>query len=87
MRESITRNQLIEEIKRIPENRLTEIYDFLHFFRLGLQKSKGSLEQMMKFAGCWTDMPDDLFNDFFEEINQRRDMAFSRRRRGEAIID
>ena len=31
MRESITRNQLIEEIKHIPENRLPEIYDFLHF--------------------------------------------------------
>lgn len=87
MGESNIRNQLIEEIKRIPENRLPEIYDFLHFFRLGLQKSKGSVEQMMKFAGCWDDMPDKVFNDFFEEINQRRDMAFSRRRSGEAIID
>lgn len=86
MGESITIKQVIEEIKRIPENKLTEIYDFLHFFRLGLQKSNGSMEEIMKFAGCWNDMPDEVFNDFLNEIRERREMAFSRRRRSEAGI-
>lgn len=86
MAESIIRDRVIEEIKHIPENRLPEVYDFLHFFRLGLQKSRGSAEQMMKFAGCWDDMPDEVFDDFYEEIRQRRELAFSRRRRSEAGI-
>ena len=30
--------QLIEEIKLIPEDRLTEIYDLIHYFRLGLKQ-------------------------------------------------
>ena len=86
MGESILRDRIIDEIKHIPENKLPEVYDFLHFFRLGLQKSKGPVEQTMKFAGCWDDMPDEVFNDFFEEISQRREIAFSRRRRSEASI-
>ncbi len=86
MGESIIRDRVIDEIKRIPENKLSEVYDFLHFFRLGLQKSKGPVEQTIKFAGCWNDMPDEVFNDFFEEITQRREMAVSRRRRSEASI-
>ncbi|MBI5893408.1 MAG: hypothetical protein HZB79_07140 [Deltaproteobacteria bacterium] len=86
MGESIIRGRVIDEIKRIPENKLPEVYDFLHFFRLGLQKSKGGVEETMKFAGCWDDMPDKIFNDFLDEIRQRRDAAFSRRRRSEARI-
>ena len=86
MGESITRSQVIDEIKRIPENKLPEVYDFLHFFRLGLQKSKSGAEETMKFAGCWDDMPDKAFNDFLDEIRERRGAAFSRRRRSEAGI-
>jgi hypothetical protein len=28
--------QLIEEIKQIPNEKLAEIYDLIHYFRLGL---------------------------------------------------
>lgn len=31
-------DQLIEEIKLIPEDRLPEIYDLIHYFRLGLKQ-------------------------------------------------
>ena len=61
MGESIIYQQVIEEINRIPENKL--------------------VGQIMKFAGSWNDMPDEIFNDFMEQINQRREMAFSRKNR------
>jgi len=32
--------QLIEEIKQIPSDKLAEIYDLIHYFRLGLNQSK-----------------------------------------------
>lgn len=84
MSESIIRERVIEEIRLIPENKLSEIYDFIHYFRVGLQKSKVNIDQIMKFAGCWRDMPDDVFNEFLDDIEQRRKLAFSRRRSGEA---
>lgn len=86
MEESIIRDRVMEEIKLIPENKLLEIYDFIHYFRIGLQKSKGNSEQIMKFAGCWKDMPKEIFNDLLEEIGKRRQQAFSRRRTDEAGI-
>lgn len=86
MGKSVIRNKVMEEIKLVPEYKLSEIYDFIHYFRIGLQKSKGNMEQIMKFAGCWKDMPDKVFNDLLDEIRQRRGQAFSRRRSGEASI-
>jgi len=76
----------MEEIKLIPEHKLSEGYDFIHYFRIGLQKSKVNINQIMQFAGCWKDMSEDLFNDFLEEISKRRSQAFAGRRDGEASI-
>ncbi|MBI4596490.1 MAG: hypothetical protein HY730_08970 [Candidatus Tectomicrobia bacterium] len=84
MSESAMLSKVIKELNLIPEHKLSEIYDFIHYFRIGLQKSKGNVEQTMKFAGCWEDMPENLFNEFLEDIKQSRASAFSRRRNDEA---
>lgn len=86
MGKSSIRNKLTKEIRLIPEHKLSEMYDFIHYFRIGLEKSKGNMDQIMKFAGCWKDIPEEVFNKFLEEISQRRKQAFLRRRRGEASI-
>jgi len=89
MGESIIRDKVMEEIKLIPEHKLSEGYDFIHYFRIGLQKSKVNkvnIDQIMQFAGCWKGMSEDLFNDFLEEISKRRSQAFAGRRDGEASI-
>lgn len=36
----ILQQQIIDEIQHIPENKLTEVYDLIHYFRLGLQYEK-----------------------------------------------
>ena len=69
----------MEEIKLIPEHKLSEVYDFIHYFRIGLQKAKGNMDQIMKFAGCWKDMPEKVFNEFLAEICERRKQAFTRK--------
>lgn len=87
MKKTIVRDKVMEEIKLIPEHKLPEVYDFIHYFRIGLQKSKeGSIDQTMNFAGCWKDMPEKLFNELLEDIGKRRKQAFTRRRSGEASI-
>jgi hypothetical protein len=36
----ILQEQIIEEIKHIPAEKLAEVYDLIHYFRLGLQREK-----------------------------------------------
>ena len=38
----ILQEQIIEEIKQIPNDKLVEIYDLIHYFRLGLTQEKQS---------------------------------------------
>jgi hypothetical protein len=33
----LLQQQIFDEIKHIPENKLTELYNLIHYFRLGLQ--------------------------------------------------
>ena len=32
--------QIIEEIRQIPDEKLIEVYDLIHYFRLGLMQEK-----------------------------------------------
>jgi hypothetical protein len=38
----ILHEQIIEEIKQIPDDKLVEIYDLIHYFRLGVTQEKKS---------------------------------------------
>ncbi|MDB9535370.1 hypothetical protein PN451_05825 [Dolichospermum planctonicum CS-1226] len=81
------RTKLITEINLIPEDKLEELYNFIHYWRLNGESSPGSLEQTMQFAGCWNDMSDETFANFSEEINIRRQQAFFERRSDETSFD
>lgn len=77
----LIKNKVLQEIDLIPEDKLTDLYRFIHYFRLGLEKSQATkADSILAFAGCWQDMPDDIFDDFTTEIKQRRHQAFTRRR-------
>lgn len=84
LKDSLIRVRVIDEIKLIPDHKLSEVYEFIHYFRIGLQESKGDIDKIMKFAGCWKDMSEQLFKEFIEDTRQRRKQAFSRRRKDEA---
>jgi len=77
---------VIEEIRLVPKDRLREIYNFIHFFRLGLEKSQDSTEDIMQFAGCWQDMKDEDFEQFSQEMTERRRQAFFGRKYDESIV-
>ena len=84
---SVERTQVYEEIDRIPEERLPEIYNLLHSFRLGLERAEDQDLSVMSFAGSWKDMPDEAFAAFTQEVADRRQQAFSRRRDSETRAD
>jgi hypothetical protein len=84
---SVKREKIIDEIKRIPENRLSEVYSLLHYFRLGIETSRDRIKPVMQFAGAWSDMPEDVFADFMQSIITRRQEAFAGRRIRETNSD
>ena len=87
MNSSEAKDKILKEIELIPDARLAEIYDFIHFFRLGLETTRDSGTSLMRFAGSWQDMPDDVFDEFSREIAARRERAFSGRRSRETGTD
>ena len=44
----ILQEQIIEEIKQIPNDKLVEIYDLIHYFRLGVAQEKQSQKITVK---------------------------------------
>lgn len=84
---SALRGKVIEEIGQIPEVRLPEVYTLLHFFRLGVETTHHAPQDIMQFAGRWQDMPDEDFQEFLREIQERRQCAFSGRMARETCID
>jgi hypothetical protein len=80
-------SEVMEEIRLVPKDRLPAIYDFIHFFRLGLNTVRDDTEEIMRFAGCWQGMTDGEFEDFSQGIADRRGQAFSGRGVRETIID
>ncbi|MBW4687073.1 MAG: hypothetical protein KME40_18685 [Komarekiella atlantica HA4396-MV6] len=83
MERSNIRTRLLKEINLIPEEKLEELYNFIYYFRVGVEASKGTPERIMQFAGCWNDMSDETFADLNEEIITRRQQAFFGRRNDE----
>lgn len=80
------KRRVLQEIELIPEDKLVDLYNFLHYFRLGLEKAyPPKREQILAFAGCWQDMPDEIFAEFTTEIAERRSQAFVGRRNSESL--
>lgn len=47
----LLQQQLLEEIAQIPEDKLAEIYDLIHYFRLGLaQENPKTAQKSPKFG-------------------------------------
>ena len=78
---SVTKDKLINEIRLLPEDKLGEVYNFIHYFRLGTEKTKKNDNNILSFSGSWRDMGDNKFDDYLSDISERRNKAFSNRGR------
>ena len=66
------REKVIEELKMISDEKMEKVYDFIHNLNTDLQRSATDYDKLMSFAGCWSDMPDNDFSEFIQEIRDRR---------------
>jgi hypothetical protein len=88
MTTALLKHQLHTEIDLIPEDKLADLYNFIHYFRLGTEKTQPDRKDtILSFAGCWKDMDNQVFTEIFSEIATRRTTAFSTRRNHENSLD
>jgi hypothetical protein len=81
---SVIKNKLINEINLLSEEKLAEVYNFIHFFRLGIErKEKETSNDILSFSGVWKEMGDETFDNYLLDISSRRGNAFSSRRSNE----
>ena len=65
------REQLIEEIKQIPNEKLAEIYDLIHYFRIGLAQEKPTKivpQRPIGLAKGQFEIPDSFFEPLPDDI-------------------
>ena len=85
--EKFIQNKIAEEVSLIPGKNQQELYELIRDFRTSLNSKENkdqsqeicSAESIMEFAGSWADFPNEDFEDFCEEISQRRQASVSRR--------
>ena len=80
------RTKVLEEIQHVPEDRLIELYGLVHSFRLGSTSVSTPPQNIMQFAGCWSDLPNETYTEWLDEVSLRRQQAFSQRRNREASL-
>ena len=67
------RNQILRKIQRIPADRLKELEVFL----LKLEESTNKKDKNLSFAGAWGNIDDNLFNEFTDNLVERRHRPFN----------
>jgi len=87
MKVSTMREKLFDEIAKIPDEKVPEVFDLLHHFSIGLGVKASNPQKILKLAGGWQDMPEDDFKDFLTDVTTRRKNAFISRRNRETGVD
>ncbi|MCF8373911.1 MAG: hypothetical protein K9H64_19970 [Bacteroidales bacterium] len=75
---TITYQTIINEINRIPVNFLPDVYNIVHSFTSKIETKEQNRKNILQFAGSWSDMPDEKFNDMMDEIHRNRKEMFSK---------
>jgi propanediol dehydratase small subunit len=85
---AMIKHQLINEINLIPDEKILEVYNFIHYFRLGTQKVETKTKKdLLSYSGSWKEMNAEVFDDYMLDIVKRRKKAFSGRRDNETSTD
>jgi len=75
-----TKQKVVDELEQIPREKLPELYDLIHHYRVGLEPGGSRRDQILALAGSWKEMPEEEFTAFLDEVTTRRSRAFHRRR-------
>jgi hypothetical protein len=68
----VTINTILEEMKDIPVEHLSEVYQFVHSFNVHHQYSDSKRREIMSCAGMLSDMSEEDYADFLGETKRIR---------------
>lgn len=75
------KEKLINEVKKIPEDKIAELYNVVHLFRLEAETKKAVKDrrkEAVKFFGIWKGMSSEE-SAVLDEIQSRRKRAYRER--------
>lgn len=73
-----TINAIIEELKNVPVNRLEDLYSIIISFQEDRGESGARVEEILSFAGAFSDMGGKDYGEFTEHTKQTRRELFDR---------
>ena len=71
-------NTILEEMKGIPNERLNEVYQFVHSLNINYKNTDFRHDKIMSFAGMLSDMSDEDYIGFVEETQRIRQSTSER---------
>lgn len=76
------REKIIKEVEKIPEDKIAEVYDFVHLFRIGIESQrkiiKDKRQAALKFFGIWKNISDKE-KEVLDDIQLRRQRTYRER--------
>jgi hypothetical protein len=74
----MTLNNILDEIKDVPERRLEELYQFVHSLTTKTNQTELTRKKILSFGGAFSDMSNDDYADFLNETKKSRTKLFDR---------
>ncbi|MBI1811469.1 MAG: hypothetical protein HY035_02450 [Nitrospirae bacterium] len=76
------KERIIKEVEKLPEDKIAEVYDFIHLFRIGIESQKKAVkdkrQEALKLFGIWKNMSS-RESAVLDEIHSRRQRTFRER--------
>jgi hypothetical protein len=76
------KEKIIKEVEKIPEEKIDELYNVVHLFRVGVESKKKAAKdrrsEAVKYFGIWKDMSPEE-NAVLDEILARRKRTYRER--------
>ncbi|MFA6054787.1 MAG: hypothetical protein WC769_05365 [Thermodesulfovibrionales bacterium] len=76
------KEKIMKEVEKIPKNKIAQLYDVVHLFRVEVESPKKAPKDMCieaaKFFGIWNDISTEE-NAVLEEIQTRRKRTYRTR--------
>ena len=76
------KEKIIKEVEKIPKDKIAEVYDFVHLFRIGIESQrkiiKDKRQAALKFFGIWKNISD-TEKAVLDDIQLRRQRTYRER--------
>jgi hypothetical protein len=74
----LTLNAILKELKNVPVDRLEDLYSIIRSFKGNTKKSDKRAKRILSFAGAFSEIGDNDYNDFLTHTRETRDKLFDR---------